>query len=265
MFYPRKLFAPVLLTLFTLAALPASAEELNAEQIIEKALSQGSAVAFQQGTASLTMTIVSAQGQAKKRSLDIKAMKDSTGLLRSLVRFSKPADVAGIAFLVREKKGTLPDQYVYVPAARVVRRVAAGNATSSFFGSDFTFADLMPLPADQRDKVKITRLPDGSIGKQNTFVIEAMPQVEGSPYSKLVVHVDQKMLIPLKIEFFDPAGKALKNLSIRKLKKLKGEIVPVDVVMKNVQTGSRTELVIENPNPDAKLTEADFTEEAMQR
>lgn len=265
MFHPRKLFASSLLALFALAAIPASAEELNAEQIIEKALSQGSAVAFQQGTASLTMTIVSAQGQAKTRSLDVKAMKDATGLLRSLVRFSKPADVAGIAFLVREKKGALPDQYVYVPAARVVRRVAAGNATSSFFGSDFTFADLMPLPADQRDQVKITRLPDGAIGQQNTYVIEAIPQVEGSPYSKLVVHVDQKLLIPLKIEFFDPAGKALKTLSIRKLKKLKGEIVPVDVVMKNVQTGSRTELVIDNPNPDAKLTEADFTEEAMQR
>lgn len=265
MFYSRMRFVPSLLAFFALASQPVAAETLNAEQIIEKALSQGSAVAFQQGTASLTMTMVSPQGQTKKRSLDVKAMKDGTGLLRSLVRFSKPADVAGIAFLVREKKGALPDQYVYVPAARVVRRVAAGNATSSFFGSDFTFADLMPLPADQRDNVKITRMPDGSVGKQPTYVIEALPQVEGSPYSKLVVHVDQKMLIPLKIEFFDPAGKALKTLSIRKLKKIKGEVVPVDVVMKNVQTGSRTELVIDNPNPDAKLTEADFTEEAMQR
>lgn len=248
-----------------LLASPTRAEELSAEQVIDKAFSQGAAVSFQQGRAQLTMTIVSPQGQTKRRTLEIKAMKDEAGLLRSLVKFARPADVAGIAFLVREKKDALPDQYVYVPAARVVRRVAAGNASSSFFGSDFTFGDLMPLPENQRDKVKIARLPDGEVGKQPVYVIEASPQVEGSPYAKLVVYVDQKMLIPLKIDFYDPAGKELKTLSVRKLKKLKGELVPVDVVMKNVQTGSRTELLIEDPDPDAKLSDADFTEEAMQR
>lgn len=265
MFRPRTLFAPALLAIIAVAAPPATAEELNAEQIIEKALSQGSAVAFQQGTASLTMTIVNAQGQEKKQSLDIKAAKDDKGLLRSLVRFTSPAGVAGVSFRVLEKKDALPDQFVYIPATKQIRQITAGSATSSFFGSDFTFVDLMPLPADQRDQVKITRLPDGSVGKQKTYVIEAAPQVAGSPYSKLVVHVDQKMLIPLKIEFFDPAKKALKTLSIRKLKKMKGEVIPVDMVMKNVQKNTRTELVIEKLNPDAKLTDADFTDEAMKR
>lgn len=254
--------APVL----PLAAAPsARAEELSAQQIVDKALSQGAAVAFQQGTAKLTMTIVSARGEAKRRSLEVRAMRGPDGLLRSLVKFTKPADVAGIAFLVREKQNALPDQYVYVPAAKVVRRVAAGNAGSSFFSSDFTFGDLMPLPASERDKVKITRLEDGTVGKQPTYVIEAVPMVEGSPYSKLVVYVDQKRLTPLKIDFYDPAGKELKTLTVRKLKKVKGELVPVDVVMKNAQTGSRTELVIDDPNPEAKLSDADFTEEAMQR
>lgn len=265
---PARLLAS-LLTLGPAASLalaaPAAAGELSAEQIIDKALSQGAAVAFQQGTARLTMTVVTPRGEAARRTLEIKAMKGEDGLLRSLVKFVKPADVAGIAFLVRQKKDALPDQYVYVPAAKVVRRVAAGNAGSSFFGSDFTFGDLMPLPEGQRDQIKINRLPDGTVGKQPTYVVEAAVQVEGSPYSKLVVHVDQKMLTPLKIDFFDPTGKELKTLSVRKLKKLKGEVVPIDVVMKNVQTGSRTELVIEEPNPDAKLSEADFTEEAMQR
>lgn len=269
---PKKTLGASLAALLALApaaplvaASPSRAEELSAQQIIDKALSQGAAVAFQRGTARLTMTIVNARGEAKRRTLEVKAMRGEDGLLRSLVRFVKPADVAGISFLVREKQNALPDQYVYVPAAKVVRRVAAGNAGSSFFGSDFTFGDLMPLPESERDKVKTQRLPDGKVGNQTTYVIEAVPQVEGSPYSKLIVHVDQKLLTPLKIEFFDPAGKALKTLTVKKLKKVKGELVPVDVVMKNSQTGSRTELLIEDPNPDAKLSDADFTEEAMQR
>ena len=255
-----------LATLSPLLMAPAAhAEELSAQQIIDKALSQGAAVAFQRGTARLDMTIVNPRGEAKRRALEVKAMRGEDGLLRSLVRFTKPADVAGIAFLVREKKGALPDQYVYVPAAKVVRRVAAGNAGSSFFGSDFTFGDLMPIPDSERDKVKLTRLADAEVGKQPTYVIEAVPHIEGAPYSKIVTYVDKKLLTPLKIEFFDPAGKALKTLTVKKLKKIKGELIPIDVVMKNTQTGSRTELVIEAPDPEAKLSDADFTEEAMQR
>ncbi len=248
----------------SLGAAPAFAEEVSAEQIIEKALSK-SQVGMQQGTATLEMTIVSARGETKKRSLLVKAMRDQGGMLSTLIKFSRPAEVAGIAFLVREKKDALPDQYVYVPAAKVVRQIAAGNATSSFFGSDFTYADLMPLPISEKDKVKINKLPDAEVGGQPAYVIEAIPQFEGSPYSKLVTYVHREHLVPLKIEFFDPKGKELKVLTIKKLKKIKGELVPVELLMKNVQEGSRTQLEIVNPDPDARLSEADFTEEAMQR
>ena len=51
---------------------------------------------------------------------------------------------------------------------------------------------------------------------------------------------------------------------MRKLQKVNNEQVPVDFEMK-AESGSRTELEILNMNPQAKLTEADFTEEAMQR
>lgn len=241
-----------------------AATDLSAEQILERAFAK-SQVGFQQGTATLEMTVVSPRGEAKQRTLYIKAMRGENGLLRSLVRFQKPAEVAGIAFLVREKKDALPDQYVYVPAARVVRQIAAGNAASSFFGSDFTYADLMPLPASERDKVKVQRLGDSDVGGQPAYVIEALPQFEGAPYAKLITYVHKEHLIPLKVEFFDPAGKPLKTLSIKKLKKLKNELVPVELMMKNLQVGSRTELEIISPDPDAKLSDADFTEEAMQR
>jgi len=254
----------VVLAVVVAAAPAAAAEDLTANQIIDKALSK-SQVGMQQGTATLKMTIVSPRNEAKVRTLEVKAMRNADGLLRSLVKFTKPAEVAGIAFLVREKKDALPDQYVYVPAAKVVRQIAAGNAGSKFFGSDFTFGDLMPLPAGERDRIKATRLADEEIGKQATYVIEAVAQFEGSPYGKLKLWVHKKHLVPLKIEFYDPSLKLLKRLKVKKLKKVDGDFVPVHMLMKNLQEGSRTELVIENPNPTAKLSEADFTEEAMQR
>ncbi len=242
----------------------AQADKISADDIINKALEKGN-VGFSQGTATLKMDITNARGEVKSRTLDLRAMKDDAGLVRSLVKFTKPAEVAGISFLVLEKKDALPDQYVYVPAAKVVRRVAAGNSSSSFFGSDFAFVDLMPLPPSERDKVAVTRLPDQKVGGQLAFVIEAIPKVEGAPYGKLVTYVHQKHLIPLKIDFFDDKMKPLKVLKVRKLKKLQGELVPIELVMRNVQVGSQTLLTIKNPNPKAKLSPSDFTEEAMQR
>jgi hypothetical protein len=256
--------ASTALSLVFLAAPAAAAEDLTARQIADKALTKNQ-VGLQQGTAVLEMTIVSPRNEAKKRTLEVKAMRNDEGLLRSLVRFSKPAEVAGISFLVREKKDALPDQYVYVPAAKVVRQIAAGNAGSKFFGSDFTFGDLMPLPKSELNKVKLQRLDDAEVGKQPTYVIAATPQFEGSPYGKLLLYVHKEHLVPLKIEFFDPQMKLLKVLSVKKLKKIKGELTPVHLLMRNKQEGSRTELQILKPDPDAKLSDADFTEEAMQR
>jgi len=241
----------------------AAAKELTVEEIVEKAMSKG-AVGFKQGTASLQMTLFTAKGEAKPRSLDIKAMRGKDGMLRSLVRFSKPADVNGTSFLVVEKKDALPDQYVYVPKAKVVRRIAAGNASSSFFGSDFAYVDLMPLPMSSKDKVAVEKLPDGEVGGIAVHVISITPKIEGAPYGKLTIYVHKELLVPMKIEFFGPDKKPLKTLRVKKLQKVGGEQVPVEVEMK-AENGTRTELILEKVDPDAVLTEADFTEEAMQR
>jgi hypothetical protein len=246
-----------------LLAIPAAAE-LTAEQIVDKAMNRGS-VGFAQGTATLEMAITDPRGDKKVNTIEIKAMRNEDKLLRSLVRFTKPAKIAGVSFLVREKKDQLPDQYVFVPAAKVVRRVAAGNAGSSFFGSDFTYGDLMPLPASQMGNLGLKKLADAEVGGQPVHVLEIEPKIEGSPYGKLVVHVHRKHMVPLKIEFFDPAKKALKTLTTKRLKKIDKELVPVELEMKNVQKGSGTVLKLLKINPKAKLSDADFTEEAMQR
>ena len=260
-----RCLGPLLLSFAMAAPLVAapSTPEPNVEELVQQALAKG-AVGFKQGTASIQMTIFTAKGESKARSLEIKAMRGTDGLLRSLVKFITPADVNGTSFLVVEKKDALPDQYVYVPKAKVVRRIAAGNASSSFFGSDFTYADLMPLPMSEKDKVAIARLPDAEVGGQPAYVLEVVPKIEGAPYGRLVAYVHKTLLVPLKIEFFDGSKKPLKTLKVKKLQQVNGEQIPVEVEMRS-ETGARTELVLEKVDPLAKLSEADFTEESMQR
>jgi hypothetical protein len=257
------LAAPLSTSLGSTSARAAGAKEPSAAEIVDRALSKG-AVGFKQGAATLQMTLVTAKGEQKSRSLEIKAMRGKDGLVRSLVKFITPADVNGTSFLVVEKKDALPDQYVYVPKAKVVRRIAAGNASSSFFGSDFTYADLMPLPMSEKDKVDIQKLADAEVGGQPVYVLQVTPKIEGAPYGRLVTYVHKELMVPLKIEFFDATMKPLKTMRVKKLQKVNGEQVPVEVEMK-AESGSRTDLVLEQVDPNAALTEADFTEEAMQR
>lgn len=240
-----------------------SVKELTAEEIVQKALDKG-AIGFRQGTAAIRMTIVSAKGEAKERSLEIKAWRGEDRLLKSMVKFTKPADVNGTSFLVVEKQDALPDQYVYVPKSKVVRRIAAGNASSTFFGSDFTYGDLMPLPMSEKDKVGIEKLADDEVGGQPVYVIVITPKIQGAPYGKVIAYVHKEFLVPLKIEFFDSAQQQIKTLRVKKLQKINNEQVPVELEMK-ASSGARTELVLESVDPQAKLLESDFTEEAMRR
>ena len=52
---------------------------------------------------------------------------------------------------------------------------------------------------------------------------------------------------------------------MKKLKKIEGQLVPVEMVMKNVQKGSKTILRVNTIDSKAKLTDADFTEAAMKQ
>ncbi len=240
----------------------AAVDETDA--ILKKAFAK-SMFGTSQGTATINMLITSSEGHKKERVLLFKALSEKENLLQYLIKFLKPADLKGTAFLVKERKGQLPDQYVYVPAAKTVRRIAAGNATSSFFGSDFIYADLLPYPSDKKDDVSVKKLPDQQLGGQSVYVIEVTPKMAESPYGKLLLYIEKAQSIAAKIDFFDKAGQPLKVLKVRKLKKIEGNFVPVDIEMKNLQTKSSTIITVDNIDPKAKLSPNDFTEAAMQR
>lgn len=237
------------------------ASELDAAAIVRKAMARN--LLGLAGTAHANMVIHTARGETKNRDLDVRLMRNSAGLQRALLTFRNPPEVAGTAFLVIERPEGIPDQYFYLPALKKVRRIAAGQATDTFMGSDFTFMDLSPIPKDSDQLTTYKRLEDTDVGGQPAYVIEAQIKIPGSPYSKIVTSVHRTQLVPLKIEFFDLFGKPLKVAQIKKLKKIDGKLIPIELEMKNQQKGSSTLLLLKELDLKAKLEEAEFTPEAM--
>lgn len=242
---------------------PAAKADADAGAIVKKAMTRN--LLSLTGTAHAIMKIKGAKGEEKTRDLDVKLLRTKAGMMDVMISFRTPPEVAGTAFLVLERPDGPPDQYLYLPALKKVRRIAAGQATDSFMGSDFSYLDLSPLPAGSTDDVEFKRLPDTEVGGQPVFVVEAITKIAGSPYSKVTTSIHREHYIPLQMEFIDAFGKPLKVLRVTKLKKIDDKLMPVEAEMKNLQKGGSTTLELAEINLKAALTEAEFSPEAMQQ
>ncbi|MBI5495199.1 MAG: outer membrane lipoprotein-sorting protein [Deltaproteobacteria bacterium] len=268
--FPRAALGATALSLWTTLAFaqaPAPAA-LGAEDLVKQAYERNTA-AYSNIRANLKMTLTTTKGETKVRDLELRGVRNSAGLVRTIVRFRSPADVAGTAFLVLQNNSGPPDQYLYLPNLKKVRRIAAGQASQSFMGSDFTFLDMSPVPAAGTTDLSYQKMPDAEVGGQAAFVVEIKPRVQGAPYSRVVIYVQKELLIPIKAEFFDAVGAPLKTLLVRKLKKLKAadgpRVVPLETEMRNLQKGSSTVLALEDVDVETKQAEADFTPAALEQ
>jgi hypothetical protein len=217
------------------------------------------------------------------RTISFKSMREGK-LLRYLVTFDSPPDERGTAFLVREKEKDFPEQYIWLPATKTLTQATAGKAVGSFFGSDFINADLEPYPEGKNDKVKLTRLPDRTVGQeievsyleagqkkvrkitsdQKSYVLRVAISDPQSPYSRIEAVILAKEMLAAQVDFFDPKGNPLKTMKVRKLSDVEGSLVPVDFVMQSA-AGSKTEITVSKIKPNATFDKEEFTKEALRR
>lgn len=257
--------ALIYLTAFNVLADTLPQTQSEAEKILLGAY-QGAFLGLTNGEASLRLTSGACSGTHKKnRVMSLKLRTDDAGMVSYLIKFLQPSDIRGTAFLVREKKDGFPDQYVYLPAAKLVRSIAAGNSTATFFGTDFLYADLLPAPKNIAEQAVVNKLADQNLSGQGVSVIEITPKVEASPYGKIQVFVNKTQSSLVQIHYYDRSNKKLKTLTVSDYKEFGHRRIPTKLEMKNEQRNTVTVLNIESPKEDIKFTAADFSESAMKR
>jgi hypothetical protein len=75
----------------------------------------------------------------------------SHGMSKSVLRFSAPAEVKGVALLVLNHSDRSSDQWMWTPAINRERRIALQDRSTRFFGTDFSFEDLEERDTNQFD------------------------------------------------------------------------------------------------------------------
>ena len=111
----------------------------------------------------------------------------SHGQSKSVIRFTAPAEVKGVALLIVNHPDRASDQWMWTPALERDRRIALQDRSTRFFGTDFSFEDLEERDVDQYD---YTLLGEEAVDGAACWQIESTPkQAQSSQYTPSIVWI----------------------------------------------------------------------------
>lgn len=139
--------------------------------------------------------------------------------------------------------------WTYMPSVARAVRVADRE---SFAGGDFSNADVM--------RVDWLAQYEASIAKEtaNQFIIDLAARTTNAAYSKMRIWIDKKTDQPVQQYFYDSKGTLLKILKYGSVKTFGRITRPTKLVMENVITKLRSEMLVvdiqlENKIPDGRF------------
>jgi outer membrane lipoprotein-sorting protein len=205
------------------------------------------------------MRLIARDGKERLREL-VMLRKDiqEGGEQKYFIYFQQPSDVRDMTFMVWKYPGRDDDRWLYMPALKLVRRVAANDKRSSFAGSDFTYEDISGRDLEE-DTYELAR--EESLNGKGCDVVKSTPKTEkGADYSYRLSWVERASRLPLKEEFYDRQGKLAKVFTADEAQEVQGIPTVVRRSMANLQTGHRTEVVFAEVRYDLGLPDDLFTE-----
>jgi outer membrane lipoprotein-sorting protein len=258
---PRVLIA---LAIVLAASVPAAAWAQSAPEIMQK---HRELQRVKDEEEQLLLRLISKSGAVKERRVIRYTRNGPEDLNKILIRFLAPRDVENTGLLTWEAKDGNDDQWLYLPATRNVKRIAAAGKKNRFMGTDFAYEDLRP----ENLAVHSYRLTGSeSLDGQDCWVIESVPandrQAADTGYSKRRLWVRKDRYTLAKLEYSDKQGRLEKVEVFRKPVNVGGTAWRYDEFeMQDVQDGTKTVVVVERRAVDRGLKDEFFSEAELTR
>jgi hypothetical protein len=216
-----------------LAAGAAWAADPEARGLELARLAEKSNEGFAGERAGLTLTLINAHGEQTQRRMTIEILEVPGEGPRSRIAIDWPPDVRGTKLLTHSRKAAEDQQWLYLPVLKQVRRIAAGDRSGAFMGSEFVYED---FAGQAVEKFTYRYLDDVKTDGRDCWRLERAPKDKSSLYRRQVVFLDREYLAPLRIEYFDRRDTLLKVATFTGYRKL-GRFWRFDQVrMENRQT-----------------------------
>jgi hypothetical protein len=231
----------------------------------EEIMRRSALVQFYSGNdmrAKVMMRLLSKDGGERVRELimtrrNVKAGGDQ----KYFILFLRPADVRDMTFLVWKYPQRDSDRWLYIPAIKLVKRIAADDKRSSFVGSDFSYEDVSGRATEEDNH---TLLREEKIEGKDVFVVKSVPKDEKSAdFGYKVSWIDKGNFVLWKEEYYDKRGALFKVFTADEVKPVQGFPTTVKRTMKNVQTGHWTEAAYSDVKYNLGFAEGVFSERSM--
>ena len=211
---------------------------LNGREIMEKVNARDT------GDRSITemeMILIDKKGNKRVRKLKTFGLEKGKDSL-SLMFFLSPADVRNTGFLTfdYDESGKDDDQWLFLPALRKTKRIAAGDKSGSFMGSDLNYSD---MTSPDLNLYEYTLMKETEVKGQKVWQIKSVPktkaEAEKSGYSKSVVFIRQDNYVMIRGVRWVHKKKRNKYLDVRKLEKIDGIWVSTELHV-TTKSGKKT-------------------------
>jgi hypothetical protein len=221
-------------------------------------------------TADIQMILKDKNNKVRKRTISLFAKDKGRDTLR-LQFFLTPADVKDTGFLtydyyLGEKDD---DQWLYLPDLHKTKRIASSDKSSSFMGSDFSYADMTRRVLDEW---KYRFLKEDKVGEHKVWLVEALPAsklVEDRyGYTKSIVFVRQDNAVVIRAIHVLKEGGKVKYMEVKKLDKVDNIWVATETHMKTTKkrrTLHQTVLKFNNVRYNQDLNEDLFSVRRLEK
>lgn len=255
------------LLLLVLACFAVPAMAMTADDIMQQVDQQAEPLSMR---SNMTMVLVDSKGKQRVRSMQ-SVSAQFEGINKSLMFFLEPSDVRGTGFLMfdYEEANADDDQWMLLPSLGKAKRIASGDKTGSFMGSDFTYSD---MSKHNLEEWTYELVKEDDIGGVKVWVIESTPinnaVVGKTGYTKAIVYVRQDNFQITRAISYLPKNGEVKLMNVGSYVEIGGYWLPTETQMvsqKNGHTVHRTLMRMENIDVDFEVNPDDFTLTRLER
>ncbi|HYR85297.1 MAG TPA: outer membrane lipoprotein-sorting protein [Terriglobia bacterium] len=186
----------------------------------------------------------------------------SHGSSKSVLRFTAPAEVKGVALLVMNHPDRSSDQWMWTPAINRERRIALQDRSTRFFGTDFSFEDLEERDTNQFD---YTLLGEEPVDGASCWKIESKPkQTKVSQYTHSILWVRKDNYAVGQIDNYNKE-QLVRHAKYSDIRNVQGIWTAHQIEMRDVKRNSRTILKIDKLQYNLPMKDDAFTLQALRR
>jgi len=180
----------------------------------------------------MIMILIDKKGKERTRKLKVFS-RDNGEDTWSASFFLSPQDVKNTGFLSYDyDKTTEDDQWLYLPALHKVKRIASNDKTSSFMGSDFSYADMTDKEISD---YTYTYLKTIQLNNQTCHVIESVPKTEkivkDFGYTKSALFVLADSYVVARAVYWLEENNRIKYYDVKKFETIDKIVTPVEIHM----------------------------------